>query len=157
MKGFLIRPGKRVYFRCDEVGTDFTKHILAGRSCYGERGMSHENGQGDALQAALDSMPEVMAALMKQYIEKKDVTSRTDVRLRMKALLDFAGVDTEYPPNPLLKKEASQGPQLARDAVIADAQGLIQGMPYHGQSAEVPGPAPLPRRGIDNSDIARVG
>lgn len=105
-------------------------------------------------------MPDVMAALMKDFILNKDITSRIQVRLRMKALLDFAGVDTEYPPNPLIKKEAENVAQPARDAAMQDgrAAGLQYAAP--GQvmangATECAMPETPPRVGIDNAEIVR--
>lgn len=126
--------------------------------------MSSTNGQGDALKLALDSMPDVMGSLMREFILKKDITSRIQIRLRMKALLDFAGVDTEYPSNPL-KKEA--GPETARDAALRDGQaaGLLMAAPPDQNTYTGLGMAPvppdafatpvLPRVGIDNGNFVR--
>lgn len=115
--------------------------------------MSGSNGHADALKAALDSMPATMAALMREYIDNKDVTSRIQTRLRMKALLDFAGIDTEWPPNPLIEKKMERGPEPAREAAIRDAQalGLVGGAASVGIPAEET--RTPPRVGIDNSNI----
>lgn len=115
--------------------------------------MGQTNGQPETLKAALETMPEVMAALMREFIAKKDVTTRIQIRLRMKALLDFAGVDTEYPPNPLKKSEARAEP--AREAAMRDGAQLgLQAYAGPGDGAATP-PPPPPRVGIDNSNIVQ--
>jgi hypothetical protein len=120
--------------------------------------MVGQNGHRDALKLALSNMPEVMASLMKEFILNKDITSRIQIRLRMKALLDFAGVDTEYPPNPLIKKEAENGAQPAREAAMQDgrAAGLQYSAPGQvtafGPTEGAMPPTP-PRVGIDNAEI----
>lgn len=92
------------------------------------------------IQAAIDAAPDVMAALVRQYIEKKDVDARVQVKMRMKAVLDFLSVDTTFPPNPLPDSKVSP----ARDAAMAPyiAQGI-------DQQAGPAGPAPR----INNADI----
>lgn len=64
--------------------------------------------------------PEEMADLTKQFIQKKNVNDRVSIRLRMKAILDYLSTDTEFPPNPLLKKEA---PGAVRDGALMGAGG----------------------------------
>lgn len=81
--------------------------------------MSETNGtHGTELSAALERLPALMGELMKTFIEKKDLTTRSQIRLRMKALLDFAHVDTTYPPNPAMKSSAVPNP--ARDMMMND-------------------------------------
>ncbi len=81
--------------------------------------MSETNGtHGTELGAALERLPALMGELMKEFIEKKDLTARSQIRLRMKALLDFAHVDTTYPPIPGMKSSA--GPNPARDVMMND-------------------------------------
>lgn len=78
-----------------------------------------ENGvHGTKLGETLGSLPALMAELMKEFIEKKDLTTRSQIRLRMKALLDLVHVDTTYPPNPAMK--SSSVPNPARDMMMAD-------------------------------------
>jgi len=60
--------------------------------------------------------PEEMAHLTKQFIEKRNVNDRVAIRLRMKAVLDYLSTDTEFPANPLLRKDESKTP--ARDAAM---------------------------------------
>lgn len=117
--------------------------------------MGNTNGQPEALKAALETIPEVMAALMREFIAKKDVTTRIQIRLRMKALLDFVGVDTEYPPNPLKKSEARAEP--AREAAMRDGAQLgLQAYPAVGVAEQAAAPPPPPPRvGIDNSNIVQ--
>jgi hypothetical protein len=60
--------------------------------------------------------PQTMANLTKSFIENKNVNDRVSLRLRMKAVLDYLSTDTEFPPNPLLKKDPAATP--ARDAAM---------------------------------------
>lgn len=57
---------------------------------------------GEKIQACIASAPAMMAELMKEFIEKKDLNDRVKIRLRMKALLDLVAVDTKYPRNPAI-------------------------------------------------------
>jgi hypothetical protein len=98
-------------------------------------------------------LPEEMAHLTKQFIEKKNVNDRVAIRLRMKAVLDYLSTDTEFPANPLLKKEEGKTP--ARDAAfaavpqMAGGVGMYQGNVYPVAAAEpIPG---APR--VDNTEI----
>ncbi len=63
----------------------------------------------EALPKSLDDVlkkaPEVMADLTRQFREKKTLTDRVLVRLRMKAILDLLSVDTNYPANPALNPQ----------------------------------------------------
>lgn len=118
-----------------------------------------------AVERLLAHIPDTMAALSREYARRKDVNSRFDVRQRMKSLLDFMGVDTEFPPNPLVKPPA--GRQPARDAAMMaapnvryEAAGFAGGAGGFGVApinvAPVPPVAPVPgapRPVIDNSDI----
>jgi len=97
--------------------------------------------------------PDEMAHLTKQFIEKKNVNDRVAIRLRMKAVLDYLSTDTEFPPNPRLKKDETKTP--ARDAAfaavphIAGGQGMYQNNVYPVAAAEpIPG---APR--VDNTEI----
>lgn len=78
--------------------------------------MSETSGTGKELSSALGQLPTLMAELMKDFIEKKELTARVQIRRRMKALLDLVWVDTVHPPNPSLEKKA--GPGAAREAVL---------------------------------------
>lgn len=124
------------------------------------------DAQDPAIERMLAQIPDTMAALSREYGRKKDVNSRFDVRQRMKSLLDFMGVDTVFPPNPLVKPPT--GPQPARDAAMmaapnvrydANATGLLGGAGGFGAPinvAPVPPVVPVPgapRAAIDNSDI----
>lgn len=104
-------------------------------------------------------LPGAMADLMREFIERKDLNSRTDVRLRMLGLLDFASADTTYPANPLTQKDDPGGDarRLAMDQGPAVAPYLngqqIGGVAYRPVAA-VPAVAPIPgARRIDNSGI----
>lgn len=93
----------------------------------------------DKIQMAIDSAPEVMAALVRQFIEKKDVDTRVQVKMRMKAVLDFLSVDTTFPPNPLPDSKVSP----ARDAAMGPP------IAYQGEHQQQAGPAPR----LQNADI----
>lgn len=58
--------------------------------------------QGPKTKAAIDSAPEMMAELMREFIDHKELNARVKIRLRMKALLDLVAVDTQYPKSPAL-------------------------------------------------------
>lgn len=122
-----------------------------------------------AIERMLGDIPDTMAALSKEYKGNTDCIARFQVRQRMKALLDFMGVDTTYPPNPMIQPPV--GPQPAREAAMMAAPNLR----YEGNAAGFVGgagfgmapinvvpvppimPAPgAPRMGIDNSDILTV-
>jgi hypothetical protein len=109
-----------------------------------------------AIEKALESAPDVMAALMKEFVEKKDVDARALIRVRMKALLDFVSVDTVFPPNPAVDKTIPVGP--ARDAALRDPYAVqYQGGVFGGgapaqMNQQHPAPAAVPRR-ADNGDI----
>ena len=97
--------------------------------------------------------PDEMAHLTRQFIEKKNVNDRVAIRLRMKAVLDYLSTDTEFPPNPLLKKDEAKTP--ARDAAfgavpqMAAGGGMYANTVYPVAAAEpIPG---APR--VDNTEI----
>lgn len=98
--------------------------------------------------------PEEMAHLTKQFIEKKNVNDRVAIRLRMKAVLDYLSTDTEFPANPLIKKDEGKSP--ARDlAIAAVPQFAGQGM-YAAQGNVYPVAAAEPIPGaprVDNTEI----
>jgi hypothetical protein len=50
-----------------------------------------------AVQLLLTHSAEIMKELTDQFIEAKDLNSRAKIRAKMKAILDFASVDTSYP------------------------------------------------------------
>lgn len=81
-----------------------------------------------AVQDAIDAAPEVMAALVRQFIEKKDVDCRVQVKMRMKALLDFLSVDTTFPPNPLPDSKVSPAREaaMAPYGIVGGDQGVVQ-------------------------------
>lgn len=109
------------------------------------------------IQDALNRAPETMAALMRKFIEKKDVDTRVQVKMQMKALLDFASVDTTFPENPLPDSKVKP----ARDGVVGAAPNIapvapggvfVGGMPIHGMNDQAAAPA-APR--INNADIVQ--
>lgn len=97
--------------------------------------------------------PEEMAELTKDFITKKNVNDRVAIRLRMKAILDYLSTDTEFPPNPLIKKDEGKSP--ARDVAYMAAPNQ-QNMAYAGGNAVYPLPAAEPIPGaqrVDNTEI----
>jgi hypothetical protein len=100
--------------------------------------------------------PEEMALLTKQFIEKKNVNDRVSIRLRMKAVLDYLSTDTEFPANPLIKKDESKSP--ARDAAMYAAPNQ-QGQGYAGNAVNTvwplaAGAEPIPgAQRMENADI----
>ena len=54
-------------------------------------------------------VPDIMGELMKDFVERRDLNSRAQIRLRMKALLDLFSADTGYPPIPALSPSSRQG------------------------------------------------
>lgn len=99
------------------------------------------------IKDGLDRTPEMMAALMKLFIQKKDVDSRVQIKMQMKALLDLASVDTTFPENNLPDSKVTS----ARDAAIHGAP-VLGGHQFAG--GPVPGiPAPGPR--INNNDLVK--
>lgn len=98
--------------------------------------------------------PEEMADLTRQFIGKKNVNDRVSIRLRMKAILDYLSTDTEFPANPLIKKDEGKTP--ARDGAMmavphlgGGGLGYIQPTVYPVAAAEpIPG---APR--VDNTEI----
>jgi hypothetical protein len=93
--------------------------------------------------------PEEMADLTRQFIGKKTVNDRVAIRLRMKAILDYLSTDTEFPANPLLKKDP--GPTPARDAAMMGVpmqQAAFQTVYPVAASEPIPGAAR-----VDNTEI----
>lgn len=113
--------------------------------------------QPDAvIQDALLRAPETMAALMRKFIDKKDVDSRVQVKMQMKALLDFASVDTTFPENPLPDSKVKPAQDLvgAAPMIAPVAPGGVfgHGMAVHGMNEQAAAPAG-PR--INNADIVQ--
>ena len=48
----------------------------------------------------IHALPEAMADLMRAFLRDRSMEARTKTRMRIKALLDLASVDTEYPDVP---------------------------------------------------------
>lgn len=117
---------------------------------------------GEKLNASIESAPEVMAELMREFIENREQVARCRVRLRIKALLDFLSVDTIFQPNPLVNKGKVNGPAQMnmQSPVVSDADGVFSGAGFGGvpvaMASAVPIPAAAPIPGVqvlDNSDI----
>lgn len=114
-----------------------------------------QNGQGGELQAALDSLPALMAALTREYIQKRDVTLRIPILQRMKALLDFCAVDNEFPPNPSLEKDVhALGADRARTAALGDSMQMPCA-PAEQRQERLGRPAPPPPAVPDTSIVLR--
>lgn len=95
--------------------------------------------------------PEEMAELTKDFITKKNVNDRVAIRLRMKAILDYLSTDTEFPPNPLIKKDEAKTP--ARDGAYMAAPGQA-GLGYAGNVFALPAVEPIPGAPrVDNTEI----
>jgi len=107
------------------------------------------NGHGKELEAMLAQLPGLMAELTKEFIEKKDLNERVHIRMRMRALLDLAFVDTIWPTNALKKPE----PGSAREMAMADpAQTGIFGQ-QQPNPIQVYAPAPVqPVPGAEQPD-----
>ncbi len=71
---------------------------------------TEEAAVGYKLAAPVDNMknnmPDVMAELTKQFIEKPDANGRAKIRKKMKAILDFLSADTSYPELPKEERSA---------------------------------------------------
>ena len=72
-------------------------------------------GDESKLQLLVETMPGAMAELVKDFTSKKELNARVEIRMRIKAVLDFLSADTVHPPNPMLSK-GPKGP--AQDAVF---------------------------------------
>jgi hypothetical protein len=64
---------------------------------------------GEKLESTVTAAPEIMAELISEFIKNKDLKSRIQVRLRIKALLDLLSVDTTYPALPPDAKPSRHG------------------------------------------------
>ncbi len=97
--------------------------------------------------------PEEMAHLTKQFIEKKNVNDRVAIRLRMKAVLDYLSTDTEFPANPLIKKEEGKSP--ARDMALAAVPQMAGGVGMYANNVyPVATTEPIPGAPrLDNMEI----
>lgn len=85
--------------------------------------------------------PALMAELMREFIQKKDLNARAQMRLRMKALLDLFSVDTSYPPVPALNPD-----QQGARAEPAVGFGQVAGGAFApGRPEYVVGRPPAPR------------
>lgn len=117
---------------------------------------------GEKTKAVIAGAPDVMAELMRAFIEQKDLNARVKIRLRMKALLDLVAVDTLYPKNPALDGGARghvprhgggfMEPAFPQPPPMGDIGGALRAeVGRHagpGGIEPVPGAAP-----IDNADV----
>jgi hypothetical protein len=90
-------------------------------------------------------VPDIMGELMKDFVERRDLNSRAQIRLRMKALLDLFSADTGYPPIPALSPSSRMG----RGAFAAG------GNDYMGAPAYQVAPAPPLRAGGEADMLQR--
>ena len=99
------------------------------------------------LVVAVASAPKIMAELTRAFIEKKDLKSRVQIRLRIKAILDLLSVDTEYPASATPKPTPSLPEQLVGSHTLqyASAAGGEQVPP---EIAPIPGAAEARDNGI---------
>lgn len=111
---------------------------------------------GERMQACIESAPAMMAELMKEFIEKKDLNDRVKIRLRMKALLDLVAVDTKYPRNPAIDGAAGRprngGFAVAPQPIIGDNLGAEMGRRLDDGLGGPIQPVPGAER-IDNGDV----
>lgn len=83
-----------------------------------------------ANDALIKSAPTAMAELMREFIDKKEFTSRAKTRLKMKSLLDLVSSDTTYPGIPEVKPQQQfGGGQLAynQPVMMRNPHGFGQG------------------------------
>lgn len=99
-------------------------------------------------------LPAAMADLMKEFEEKKNLNDRVQIRLRMKALLDFASANTEFPPNPITQKDPRAQDNLGMHVGTGGAFAPIINTQAPGGYTALASPVPIPAaRPVDNSDI----
>ena len=71
------------------------------------------------LALLVETMPGAMAELVRDFTTKKELNARVEIRMRIKAVLDFLSADTVHPPNPMLSKGAKGPVQEAVQAALA--------------------------------------
>lgn len=87
--------------------------------------MSESNGKHKELGATLAQLPALMAELTREFIENRDLNARVQIRMRMRAILELAFVDTIWPTNALKKpppggaREAAMNDPIAGDGMTA--------------------------------------
>ena len=89
---------------------------------------------GPLVAGLRDQAPQIMAELMRSFIEARDLNSRARVRMQMKAMLDLFSTDTDYPPVPALNEEQRMaregiGAMLPRRGPAYGAYAPVQGLP----------------------------
>ena len=105
--------------------------------------MSELNGKHRELDAMLGQLPALMAELTREFIENKDLNSRVQIRMRMRAILELAFVDTIWPTNALKKPPAGGAREAAMgDPMAGGADGNV-GMTVNQQQPALFGPAPV--------------
>lgn len=93
-----------------------------------------EQKPGPMMEALAQDAPKIMAELMTHFIERRDLNSRAQIRLRMKALLDLFSADTGYPAIPSISTArmdrdgfgpVQQAPAYVRPAPPLHAAGEV--------------------------------
>jgi len=114
------------------------------------------------LRLLIETMPAAMAELVKDFTDKRELNARVEIRMRIKAVLDFLSADTVHPPNPLLTK-AGKGP--VQDAVMGSTAmeptgtganiGFTQSPVFGSAYAPLATPVPLGavQPVMDNSEV----
>lgn len=104
------------------------------------------------IQAVGELLPAAMADLMRAFIEKKDLEARAQIRLQMKALLDFASADTVFPKNPLTPPP--KGPEIGFGGGMG-VMGVNNGQaPQYGLATPLSPAVPIPApQVIDNAEL----
>lgn len=114
---------------------------------------------GEFLKATRDQAPKLMMELMCEYIEKRDLNERVQVKMRMKALLDLFGVDTVYPTVASIEPKRRDPGMIYGGAPALGDYGLPGGRPQNipiapGDAVQaIPGAEPI---GLNNNDITGV-
>jgi len=57
------------------------------------------------LALLVETMPGAMAELVRDFTTKKELNARVEIRMRIKAVLDFLSADTVQPTNTILSKD----------------------------------------------------
>lgn len=110
---------------------------------------------GKHTKAYRETAPEMMAELMREWLQKRSLNERAKIRLKMKAILDFHSVDTEYPKQPAMPAPG-RGPvgravpafAEPMDPVAPAMGGFQERMGGPGAVRPIPGAEP-----VNNDDI----
>ena len=78
--------------------------------------------------------PKIMSELTRLFVACTSLTDRAKIRMRMKAILDFISVDTDYPPVPALDGvRRPEIPALYEPQLPQPYRGAEYGRPMVGQ------------------------